>query len=124
MRDLLCWLGHRRLGHLCEGSLVFQPWFGHVERMEEKRLPNAALHGHAEGKRSRGGRGISWMENVREHLQDKNTDLTSIAPIGNGQSNECYGQDISNCQMISNDQNTNYHETRMTPRKAQLNVIS
>ena len=29
-------------------------WFGHVERMEEKRLPNAALHGHVEGKRSRG----------------------------------------------------------------------
>src|SRR6218665_1486455 len=27
-------------------------WFGHVERMEEKRLPNAALHGHVEGKRS------------------------------------------------------------------------
>ena len=22
-------------------------WFGHVERMEGKRLPNAALHGHA-----------------------------------------------------------------------------
>src|SRR6218665_1412303 len=29
-------------------------WIGHVERMEEKRLPNAALHGHVEGKRSRG----------------------------------------------------------------------
>src|SRR6218665_411592 len=25
-------------------------WFGHVERMEGKRLPNAALHGHVEGK--------------------------------------------------------------------------
>jgi len=29
-------------------------WFGHVEWMEGKRLPNAALHGHVEGKISRG----------------------------------------------------------------------
>jgi len=65
-----------------------------------------------------------WMENVTEDLQEKNTDLTRTAPIGNGQSNERYGQDITNCQMISNDQNTNYHGTRMTPRKAQLEVIS
>src|SRR6218665_4170227 len=29
-------------------------WFGHVERMEGKRLPNVALHGHVRGERSRG----------------------------------------------------------------------
>jgi len=28
-------------------------WFGDVERMEGKRLPNAALHGHVRGDRSR-----------------------------------------------------------------------
>src|SRR6218665_3554055 len=39
-------------------------WFGHVERMEEKRLPNAALHGHVEGKRSRGRQRKTWMDNV------------------------------------------------------------
>jgi len=49
-------------------------WFGHVERMEEKRLPNAALHGHVEGKRSRGRQ----MDNVREDLKEKNIDLTRI----------------------------------------------
>ena len=54
------------------------------------------------------------MDNVREDLQEKNNDLTRIAPNGNGQSNGRYGQDITNCQMISNDQNINYHGTRMT----------
>ena len=29
-------------------------WFGHVKWMEGKRLPNAALHGHVRGERSRG----------------------------------------------------------------------
>ena len=29
-------------------------WFGPMERMEGKRLPNAALHGHVRGERSRG----------------------------------------------------------------------
>jgi len=28
-------------------------WFGHVERMEGKRLPITALHGHVERKRGR-----------------------------------------------------------------------
>ena len=51
---------------------------GHVERMEEKRLPNAALHGHVEGKRSRGRQRKTSMENVREDLKEKNIDLTRI----------------------------------------------
>ena len=29
-------------------------WFGHVKRMEGKRLPNAALHDHMKIERSRG----------------------------------------------------------------------
>src|SRR6218665_3563663 len=53
-------------------------WFGHVERMEEKRLPTAALHGHVEGKRSRGRQRKTWMDNVREDLKEKNIDLTRI----------------------------------------------
>ena len=51
---------------------------GHVERMEGKRLPNAALHGHVEGKRSRGRQRKTWMDNVREDLKEKNIDLTRI----------------------------------------------
>src|SRR6218665_3842168 len=53
-------------------------WFGHVERMEEKRLPNAALHGHVEGRRSRGRQRKTWMDNVREDLKERNIDLTRI----------------------------------------------
>jgi len=56
-------------------------WFGHVERMEEKRLPNAALHGHVEGKRSRGRQRKTWMDNVRENLKEKNIDLTRIGEV-------------------------------------------
>ena len=52
--------------------------FGHVERMEEKRLPNAALHGHVVGKRSRGRQKKTWMDTVREDLKEKSIDLTRI----------------------------------------------
>src|SRR6218665_418684 len=51
-------------------------WFGHVERMEGKRLPNAALHLHVEGKISRGRQRKTWMDNVREDLKEKSIDLT------------------------------------------------
>src|SRR6218665_3238490 len=53
-------------------------WFGHVKRMEGERLPNAALHGHVEGKRSRGRQRNPWIDNVREDLKEKNIDLTRI----------------------------------------------
>ena len=53
-------------------------WFGHVERIEGKRLPSAALHGHVEGKRSRGRQRKTWMDNVREDPKEKNIDLTII----------------------------------------------
>jgi len=39
---------------------------------------NAALHGHVEGKRSRGRQRKIWMDNVREDLKEKNIDLTRI----------------------------------------------
>ena len=53
-------------------------WFGHVERMAGKRLPNTALHGHVEGKSSRGRQRKTWMDNVMEDLREKNIDLTRI----------------------------------------------
>src|SRR6218665_1544640 len=53
-------------------------WFGHVERMEGKRLPNAALHEHVEGKRSRGRQRKIWLDNVREDLKENNIDSTRI----------------------------------------------
>src|SRR6218665_1277617 len=49
--------------------------FGHVERMGGKRLPNAALHGHVRGGRSRGRRRKRWMDNVREDLEERGIQL-------------------------------------------------
>src|SRR6218665_150613 len=53
-------------------------WVGHVERMEGKRLPNAALHRHVEGNINRGRQRKTWMDNVREDLTEKNIDLPRI----------------------------------------------
>src|SRR6218665_1770328 len=52
-----------------------------MERMEGKRLPNAALHGHVEGKKSRGRQSKTWMDKVREDLKEKNIDLTRIGEV-------------------------------------------
>jgi len=47
-------------------------WFRHVERMEGERLPIADLHGHVEGKRSRGRQRKIWMDNVwKDHEGEK-----------------------------------------------------
>jgi len=51
-------------------------WFGHVERMEGKRLPNSALHRHVRGERSRGIQRKRWMGNVREDLEEKGIQLS------------------------------------------------
>jgi len=51
-------------------------WFGHVEGMEGKRLPNAALHGHVRGERSRGRPRKRWMDNVREDLEERGIQLS------------------------------------------------
>ena len=56
-------------------------WFEHVERMEGKILPNAALHGKVEGKRSRGRQRKTWIDNVTEDLKEKNIVLTRIGKV-------------------------------------------
>jgi hypothetical protein len=53
-------------------------WFGHVERMDNRRLPVAALHGWVEGERSRGRQRKTWIDNVKEDLKSKGTDLTMV----------------------------------------------
>ena len=52
-------------------------WFGHVTRMDVRRLPAAALHGNVEGVRSRGRQQKIWMDNIREDLMAKNMDMRS-----------------------------------------------
>ena len=51
--------------------------FGHVERMEGKRLPNAALHGHVRGERSRARHRKRWMDSVREDLEERGIQLST-----------------------------------------------
>ena len=53
-------------------------WFGHIERMNNNRLPIAALHGHVEGERSRGRQNKTWMDNIREDMKIKGIDMTRI----------------------------------------------
>jgi len=55
-----------------------EAWFGHVERMEGKRLPNAALHGHVRGERSRGRQRKRWMYNVRDDLDNQSINQYSF----------------------------------------------
>jgi len=50
-------------------------WFGHVVRMEDKRLPAEALYCYMYGKRSRGRQTNTWMDNVRQDLAEKDMDL-------------------------------------------------
>src|SRR6218665_1467039 len=70
-------------------------WFGHMERMEGKRLPNAALHGHVRGERSRGRQRKRWMNNAREGLENKGISIIySIWKNQEQRSLEKYNKDI------------------------------
>jgi len=51
-------------------------WFGHVERMEGKRLPNAALR----GERSRGRQRKRWMNNVIEQVSSISSPWAKSGP--------------------------------------------
>ena len=46
--------------------------------MEGKRLPNAALDGHVRGERSRGRQRKRWMDNVREDLEERGIQLSTV----------------------------------------------
>src|SRR6218665_1600663 len=51
-------------------------WFGHVVR-----LPVKALYCYADGKRSRGRRTKTWMDNVRQYLAEKDMELRTALDI-------------------------------------------
>ena len=44
-------------------------WFGHVERMEDNRIPHRALHCYIMGSRSRRRQRKTWLDNVEENLR-------------------------------------------------------
>ena len=52
-------------------------WFGHVERIDGKLIPHAALPGVMRGERSRGRQRKKWMDNVREDLEKRHMQLST-----------------------------------------------
>ena len=50
-------------------------WFGHVTRMKTTQFPNMALHCNIEGNRSRGRPRKQWIDNIKQDLAEKNTNL-------------------------------------------------
>src|SRR6218665_183597 len=45
--------------------------------MDGKRLPNATLHGHVRGERSRRRHRKRWMDNVKEDLEERGIQLST-----------------------------------------------
>ena len=56
-------------------------WFGHITRMDGKRLPTRALHCHIEGTRSRGRQPKIWMDNVKEDLKEHGLDIRTATEL-------------------------------------------
>jgi len=46
-----------------------------MERMEDNRLPQKTLHCYIEGVKSRGRQRKTWIDNVKEDLENKNVDI-------------------------------------------------
>jgi hypothetical protein len=48
-------------------------WYGHVQRMEEGRLPKQVMKWSSQGRRKRGRPKLTWVEGIRELLGGKGT---------------------------------------------------
>lgn len=46
-------------------------WYGHVNRMEDLRLPKKALYTYKDGKKGRGRPRKKWVDNIKEDLKEK-----------------------------------------------------
>jgi hypothetical protein len=46
-------------------------WYGHVQRMEERRLPKQVMKWNPLGKRKRGRPKLTWMEGIRRLMGEK-----------------------------------------------------
>jgi len=40
-------------------------WFGHVSRMDERRLPSTAMFCYIKGRRKRGNPPKKWIDNIK-----------------------------------------------------------
>ena len=46
-------------------------WYGHVQIMEERRLPKQAMKGNPPGRRKRGRPKLTWVEGIRGLMGEK-----------------------------------------------------
>ena len=46
-------------------------WYGHVQRMEEGRLPKEVMKWRPPGRRKRGGPKLTWAEGIRGLMGEK-----------------------------------------------------
>ena len=44
-------------------------WFGHVSRMDERRLPSRAMYCYIKGRRKRGRPPKKWIDNIKEDVK-------------------------------------------------------
>lgn len=52
--------------------------FGHVTRINDKRLPTSALYSHTEGAQSQGRQAKMWMENVIQDRNEQDMDMRMV----------------------------------------------
>ena len=50
-------------------------WFGHVERMENERLPKMLVNARVDGRAVRGRPRYGWMDGVKRALRDRRMDV-------------------------------------------------
>ena len=48
------------------------PWYDHVQRMAQRRLPKIALKWMPKQKRARGSPKKNWMESIRKAMNERN----------------------------------------------------
>jgi hypothetical protein len=53
-------------------------WFGHVERMKDERLTKAIYSGNVEGKRGRGRPKKVWLEQIADHLKERDVKSMNV----------------------------------------------
>jgi Reverse transcriptase (RNA-dependent DNA polymerase) len=53
-------------------------WYGHVARMDNRRIPPTALHGTVEGVRSRGRQKKTWMDNILEDIKEQEWSIREL----------------------------------------------
>ena len=50
-------------------------WFGHVERMDNERLPKKVMNAKVDGRRAKGRPRFGWMDGVKRALNDRRMDI-------------------------------------------------